>query len=91
MKMDDGKLVTIAEFGSSFDAQMAKMTLESNGIKAVVVGEDLLWISPKAGIPKVEVKVLACDAEEAKQIIEAQEQQSQNKGQSGLDREVENG
>lgn len=77
--------MTIAEYGSSFDAQMAKMTLESNGIEAFVAGENLLWISPKAGIPKVEVKVLACDVEKAKQIIDAQEQQSNNQNQSGLD------
>ncbi len=82
--MDD-KLITIAEFQNDIEAQMARMTLESNGIKAVVVGEGLLWISPKAGIPKVEVKVLACDAEKSKQIINAQEQQSKNQKQPELD------
>ncbi len=71
--MDD-KLVTVAEYGSSFDARMTKMNLDSNGIKAVVVGEGLLGIAPKAGIPKVQVKVFAHDIDKARQLIDDQEQ-----------------
>ena len=82
--MDD-KLVTIAEYGSSFDARMTKMNLESNGIEAVIVGEELLCIAPKAGIPNIQVKVLACDVEKSKQIIDAQEQHSINHMESELE------
>ena len=82
--MDD-KLITIAEYGSSFDARMTKMNLESNGIKAVIVGEELLCIAPKAGIPKIQVKVFAGDIEKARQIIDAQEQHSINHMESELE------
>ena len=82
--MDD-KLITIAEYGSSFDARMTKMNLESNGIKAVIVGEELLCIVPKAGIPNIQVKVLACDAERSTQIINAQEHDSINHMESELE------
>ena len=82
--MDD-KLITAAEYGSSFDARMTKMNLESNGIKAVIFGEELLWIVPKAGMPKIQVKVFAGDIEKARQIIDDQEQHSINHMESELE------
>ena len=39
---DDQKLVPIAEFEGSFDAELAKLALENAGIESVVFGEDLL-------------------------------------------------
>jgi hypothetical protein len=64
------ELVTVAEFNMVFDAEMAKDYLEDNDIKASVVGDDLIAISPAVGKTMVEVKVFAKDVERAKGILE---------------------
>ena len=64
------ELVTIAEFNMVFDAELAKDCLGDNGIKASVVGDDLIAISPAVGKTMVEVEVFAKDAERAKAILE---------------------
>jgi hypothetical protein len=67
------KLVTIAEYGTSENAHMAKIVLAQNDIESIVVGDNLLMAAPKIGIPKVEVKVFEKDAELAKKILESWE------------------
>jgi hypothetical protein len=62
------KLVTIFEFGYDADAHLARIALEVGGIEACVMG-DLLMAPYKFGIPKVQLKVKASDAEKAKQIL----------------------
>ncbi len=70
--MED-KLVTIAEYMDSIEADMAKQTLEDFKIPAVVVG-------PNAGdlrvgaLEMILLQVKQGDAERAKQILETQEQ-----------------
>ena len=64
------ELVTVAEFNMVFDAEMAKDCLEDNDIKASVVGDDLIAISPAVGKTMVEVKVFEKDAERAKAVLE---------------------
>lgn len=71
------ELVTIAEYEMVFDAEMAKDCLLDNGIKATVVGDDLIAISPAVGKTMVEVKVFAKDAEQAKTILETHKKQCQ--------------
>jgi hypothetical protein len=69
------KLVTIAEYMDSMQAEMAKQVLDDFGIKSVMIGQhgtDVL-----AGIPAfatVKLQVLESDADEAKQILEEQQQ-----------------
>lgn len=69
------ELVTIAEFVTAFEAEMAKDYLEDNDIKAAVVGDDLIAISPAVGKTWVELKVLAKDQQQAKAILEARKAQ----------------
>lgn len=65
--MDD-RVVTFAEFGNSLDAQMAKSSLESNGLKATIVGENLKGLLPADGMLNVQLKVFAKDLAEAGEI-----------------------
>ena len=67
------KVKTIAEFDSSFEAQLAKSTLESNGIKAVIVGDNIKGLLPADGMLSVQLQVLADDADRAKAILAQQE------------------
>ena len=69
------KIVTIAEYADSMKAEMAKQVLDDFGIKSTLAGQhgaDVL-----AGVPAfatVKLQVLEKDADEAKQILEEQEQ-----------------
>lgn len=68
--MAEDSLITIAEFENSFDANLAKMTLEAEGIKSVLLGEHLV-ANMICGIPSVtiELQVRESDAEQAKQLL----------------------
>jgi hypothetical protein len=67
---EDQKLVTIAEFENSFDADMAKSALDNAGIKSVVLGKDLAAnLTYNTAIFNVEIQVMADDVEKAKQIL----------------------
>jgi len=74
MKMDD-KLVTIAEFQSDLDAQMAKSALESNGISAIIVGGNIKDLLPADGMLNVQLQVFDRDAQRAKTILDSQGEQ----------------
>ena len=75
MTMED-TLVTVGEFENGFEAELAKVRLEEEGIEAIVVGGDLLAVMPAIGVIKVELKVFEKDAQKAAQIIEAIEQEN---------------
>jgi len=72
--MED-KLVTIGEYGDSMKAEMALQVLADYGIKGTLMGRygtDVL-----AGVPAfstVKLQVMESKADEARQILEAQEQ-----------------
>jgi hypothetical protein len=70
------ELVTIAEFGTVFEAQIASDELNENDIKAMVVGDDLKMVSPMVGPSTVEVKVFEADAEKAKALLKAMQDRS---------------
>ena len=72
--MDD-KLVTIAEFESDLDAQMAKSVIEANGINAIIVGGNVKDLLPVDGKLNVQLQVFACDAEKAGEILSSQQGQ----------------
>jgi hypothetical protein len=75
MTMED-KLVTVEEFETGFEAELAKVRLEEEGIDAIVVGGDLVANMPTIEPIKVELQVFEKDAERAAQIITAIEQES---------------
>jgi hypothetical protein len=67
------KLVTVAEYMDSIQAEMARQVLEDFEIRAIIVG-------PNSGdgrigiFEAVKLQVLESDADKAKQILEDQEQ-----------------
>ena len=70
---EDEKLVTIAEFNDDLQAHMMRIELEAAGIEVFVMGDQLMSVVPKAGIPRVEVCVRTSDVEKAKQVLAEQE------------------
>jgi hypothetical protein len=71
MTNENDKLVTVAEYLKLHDAEFAKTQLESSGIKAMVVGENVHGLYPADGMLNVELKVFARDIERAKSILES--------------------
>ena len=70
--MDD-KLVTIAEFQSEIEAQMAKTALQDNGIEAIIVGGAVKDLMPVDGMLNVELQVFAFDTEKARAVLDSQQ------------------
>ena len=70
--MDD-KLVTIAEFQSEIEAQMAKTALGDNGIEAIIVGGAVKDLIPVDGMLNVELQVFAADTEKARAVLDSQQ------------------
>lgn len=70
------ELVTIAEFENSFEADLARLTLENAGIKSVILGEDLTAnLTYNPAIFHIELQVIAGDAAKAKQVLAETSQQ----------------
>lgn len=63
------ELITIAEFSTVFEAEIAKLALDNNGINSTVVGGDLVTMMMPLESVKVELKVLDVDVEKAEEII----------------------
>jgi hypothetical protein len=72
--MDD-KLVTIAEFQSEIEAQMAKGALQDNDIDAIIVGGAVKDLMPVDGMLIVELQVFASDTEKARAVLDSQQNQ----------------
>jgi hypothetical protein len=68
------KLVTVAEYFDSMQAEMAKQVLADFDIKAVIIGEGAANVCLAPTIITAKVQVFEKDADEAKQILEDQEQ-----------------
>ncbi|MHC4952193.1 MAG: putative signal transducing protein [Planctomycetota bacterium] len=62
-------MVPIAEFEGSFDAELAKLALDKEGIESVVFGEDLVTMLPHINAIRVELRVFEPDVERAKQVL----------------------
>ena len=77
--MDD-KLVTLAEFQSDLEAQIAKSALEANGISAIIVGGSIKDLLPADGMLNVQLQVFARDAEQAGAILTSQQGQVEHQG-----------
>jgi hypothetical protein len=68
------KLVTIAEYTDSMQAEMAKQILEDFGIRSVIVGGNFADLNMMPTMPLVKLQVFENDVEEAKQILEEQQE-----------------
>ncbi len=68
------KLVTIAEYMDSMQAEMARQILEDFDIKAVIIGENAANTCLAPTVITAKLQVLENDADEARQILEDQEQ-----------------
>jgi tryptophanyl-tRNA synthetase len=78
---DDEKLVSIAEFENSFDAELAKVALDNAGIRSTVLGEDIGIIQPYTStLFHVELQVFEKDAERAKEVLAKPEPLDGSKG-----------
>ncbi len=75
--MED-KLVTIAEYETGFEAELAKVRLEEEGIDAIVVGGELATNRGAVGPIAVELQVFERDAQKAAQIIAAIAQENES-------------
>ena len=74
--MED-KLVTIAEFADSIEADLAKQKLDSSGIKSVLTGQNAANIYGIAAIAKTDLQVFENQAQEALKILQPSEKREQ--------------
>ncbi len=79
---DKVKLVTVARFEDYMKADLARQLLEDEGIKAFVLGQNVGNVY--SGVPAVidiELQTAESEAEEAREILEANQQESQELGE----------
>ena len=74
--MDD-KLVTIAQFPSYIEAEMAKQLLADYGIKAVATGENASNMYSLPAVEGPELQVPESQAQQSREILESQKEQEQ--------------
>ena len=74
--MDD-KLVTIAQFPSYIEAEMARQLLADYGIKAVATGENASDMFSLPAVEGPELQVPESQAQQAQEILESQQEQEQ--------------
>ncbi|MBW8035768.1 MAG: DUF2007 domain-containing protein [Planctomycetes bacterium] len=65
------KLVTVAKFYTAFEAEIAKLELDNNGINSIIVGGGLATMLPHIECVKAEIKVAEADVENAKAILDS--------------------
>ena len=75
------KLVTVADFTDHIAANAFKAQLEQEGIKAIVVGENIMGAYPIYGIIQIEVQVMEKDANRARALLEADDEESEQNNQ----------
>lgn len=66
----DSELAVVATFLAAPEAEMAKLKLDSQGVKSVVVGSITSELVPMFGITEVRLLVRAEDADPARKILE---------------------
>ena len=74
--MDD-KLVTIAQYASYIEAEMAKQRLADHGIEAVATGENASNMYSLPAIEGPELQVLESKAQQAQEILKSQKETEQ--------------
>ena len=71
----DEKLVTIAEFPSYIEAEMARQLLADHGIEAVATGENASNIVSLPVVESPELQVPESKVQQAREILESQKEQ----------------
>lgn len=74
--MNDDKLVTVARFTNYMEAELARQLLDSQGITAFVMGENVATVY--GGVPAaidIQLQTLESQADEATEILDAAGQQ----------------
>jgi hypothetical protein len=66
---ENEKLVTVAKFENGFDAELAKIVLEREGIDSVIVGLDAAVSLYFTGIVHIELQVFSGDAARAVELL----------------------
>ncbi len=74
------KLVTIAQYKSIYDGDLAKLALDNAGIESVVMGESAGVSVFHAFVSYVKLKVFETDVEFAKEVLAKQELLCENEG-----------
>ncbi len=74
--MDD-KLVTIAQFPSYIEAEMAKQLLADHGIESVATGENASNVYSLPAVASSELQVPESKAQQGREILESQNKQEQ--------------
>jgi len=67
------KLVTIARFADSIEADLARQKLDSAGIKSVLTGQNAANIYGISAIAKTELQVLESQVQKAIEILNSAE------------------
>lgn len=67
---DKDKLVTIERYENSFDAEVARLALDNEGIPCYLAGMNLMVNMPYPNVIAVELQVFQSDAERAKAILD---------------------
>jgi hypothetical protein len=76
------KLVVVARFSDNIKADLARQVLEDEGIKAFVMGQNVGNVY--SGVPAavdIELQAPESQAQEAREILEANEQESRELGE----------
>jgi len=76
------KLVTVARFNDYIRADLARQLLKDEGIEAFVMGQNVANVY--SGVPvaiDIELQTLESQAKEAREILEASEQEKQELGE----------
>jgi len=71
------KLVTIAQFPSYIDAEMAKQLLDDFGIKSVLTGQNVANVYSVPAFGLASLQVFESQAKQAQEILESQESHEQ--------------
>ena len=66
---ENEKLVTIARYETGFDAEVAKLALENEGIACTLAGLDLAVNMPYPNVITVDVQVFESDVERARAVL----------------------
>lgn len=67
--MANGRLVTIAHFTNTFDVELAKVTLENEGIECVIIGDYLNMVQPYIQANAIQLQVFEADARRALEVL----------------------
>ena len=69
------KLVTIAQFSDSSDANMAKQVLADFGIEAIVLGENFANLYPALPLQSIDLQVRESLSRQAQEVLESYNKQ----------------